>query len=298
MIEISGVTKILGNKEVLKNINLGVTKGTIFGLIGENGAGKTTLIKCLTGIYLPDQGSIRIGEQEVFDNPGVKGRIGYVADQNHYFPRMKVKELIRFYRLSYPSFSEERFQRLNQLFQLDLNKRLKQLSKGMKMRLALGLNLSIQPEVLVLDEPTSGLDPLVKREVTNLLLQEVEERGTTIFISSHHLSDLERICDSIAIIQEGEIRYVNSLEGMKRNIKKLQVVFQEEPPQDLKDWPEVLAMEKLGRVHYLITKEYSREFEEKLKGCRLMFLEEVDLSLEDMFIYAAGEGLKNGKVLV
>lgn len=216
MIEISGVTKILGNKEVLKNINLGVTKGTIFGLIGENGAGKTTLIKCLTGIYLPDQGSIRIGEQEVFDNPGVKGRIGYVADQNHYFPRMKVKELIRFYRLSYPSFSEERFQRLNQLFQLDLNKRLKQLSKGMKMRLALGLNLSIQPEVLVLDEPTSGLDPLVKREVTNLLLQEVEERGTTIFISSHHLSDLERICDSIAIIQAGEIRYVNSLEGMKK----------------------------------------------------------------------------------
>ncbi|NLL17782.1 MAG: ABC transporter ATP-binding protein [Clostridia bacterium] len=298
MIEINEVTKILGDREVLKNITLGVTKGTIFGLIGENGAGKTTLIKCLTGIYLPDQGRVRIGEQEVFDNPAVKARIGYVADQNHCFPGMKVKELIRFYRLSYSSFSEERFQSLNQVFQLDLNKRLKQLSKGMKMRLALGLNLSIQPEVLVLDEPTSGLDPIVKREVTNLLLQEVEERDTTIFISSHHLSDLERICDNIAIIQEGQIQYVNSLEGMKRNIKKLQVVFQEEPPQDLKDWPEVLAMEKLGRVHYLITKEYSREFEEKLKGCRLMFLEEVDLSLEDMFIYAAGEGLKNGKVLV
>lgn len=298
MIEISGVSKKLGNKEVLKEISLQVPKGTVLGLIGENGAGKTTLIKCLTGIYRPDRGSIRIGGQDVFDNPAVKARIGYVADQNHYFPRMKVKELIRFYRLSYPSFSEERFQRLNQLFQLDLNKRLKQLSKGMKMRLALGLNLSIQPEVLVLDEPTSGLDPLVKREVTNLLLQEVEERGTTIFISSHHLSDLERICDSIAIIQEGEIRYVNSLEGMKRNIKKLQVVFQEEPPQDLKDWPEVLAMEKVGRVHYLITKEYSREFEEKLKSCRIMLSEEVDLSLEDMFIYAAGEGLKNGKVLV
>ena len=298
MIEINEVTKILGDREVLKNITLGVTKGTIFGLIGENGAGKTTLIKCLTGIYLPDQGRVRIGEQEVFDNPAVKARIGYVADQNHCFPGMKVKELIRFYRLSYSSFSEERFQSLNQVFQLDLNKRLKQLSKGMKIRLALGLNLSIRPEVLVLDEPTSGLDPIVKREVTNLLLQEVEERDTTIFISSHHLSDLERICDNIAIIQEGQIQYVNSLEGMKRNIKKLQVVFQEEPPQDLKDWPEVLAMEKLGRVHYLITKEYSREFEEKLKGCRLMFLEEVDLSLEDMFIYAAGEGLKNGKVLV
>lgn len=76
------------------------------------------------------------------------------------------------------------------------------------------------------------------------------------------------------------------------------MIFQEEPPQDLKDWPEVLAVERIGRVHYLITKEYSKEFEAKLKGCRLVLLEEVDLSLEDMFIYAAGEGLKNGKVLV
>lgn len=298
MIEINQVTKILGSREVLKKINLGVTKGSIFGLIGENGAGKTTLIKCMTGIYRPDQGRIRIGEQEVFDNPQVKGKIGYVADQNQYFHDMKIKELLRFYRLSYPAFSEERFQSLNKVFQLDLNKRVRELSKGMKMRLALGLNLSIYPEVLVLDEPTSGLDPMAKREVTRLLLQEVEERNTTVFIASHHLSDLERICDSIAIIHQGEIQYVNSLEGMKRNIKKLQVVFQEEPPRDLADWPEVMAVEKVGRVHYLITREYSKALVEKLQSCRLMLLEEVDLSLEDMFIYAAGEGLSNDKVLV
>lgn len=298
MIEINQVTKILGGREVLKKVSLGVTRGSIFGLIGENGAGKTTLIKCMTGIYRPDQGQIRIGDQEVFDNPEVKGKIGYVADQNQYFHNMKIKELLQFYRMSYPAFSEDKFQSLNRLFHLDPDKRVRQLSKGMKMRLALGLNLSIYPEVLILDEPTSGLDPVAKREVTNLLLQEVEERNTTVFIASHHLSDLERVCDSIAIIRQGEIQYVNSLEEMKRNIKKLQVVFQEEPPQDLGDWPEVMAVETVGRVHYLITREYSSAFADKLKNCRLMLLEEVDLSLEDMFIYAAGEGLKNDKVLV
>lgn len=298
MIEIHEVTKILGVREVLKKVSLEVPKGTIFGLVGENGAGKTTLIKCITGIYRVDGGYIRIGHEEVFDNPQVKAKIGYVADQNQYSPGMKIKELAHFYRLSYPRFSAERFEHLSSLFQLDPDKRVKNLSKGMKMKLALALNLSICPEVLLLDEPTSGLDPLAKRQVTHLLLQEVEERQVTVFMSSHHLSDLERVCDAIAIIRQGEIKYVNSLEEMKRNIKKLQVVFETEPPEDLAAWPEVLAWEKVGRVHYLVTKGYSPTLIEKLRHQRLTLLEEVDLSLEEMFIYAAGEGLVNGKVLV
>lgn len=298
MIEINEVTKILGGREVLKRVSLKVSQGTVFGLVGENGAGKTTLIKCITGIYRPEQGQVRVGDQEVFDNPAVKAKIGYVADQNQYFHGMKIKEVLRFYQLSYPRFSGERFHGLNRLFQLDLNKRVKDLSKGMKMRLALGLSLSIYPEVLVLDEPTSGLDPLAKRQVTGLLLREIEERRVTVFISSHHLSDLERICDQVAMISQGEIKYVNSLEGMKRSMKKLQVVFRAEPPQDLRDWSEVLSLEQVGRVHYLVTGEYSQALVEKLRRCGLVLLEEVDLSLEDMFIYAAGEGLRHDEVLV
>jgi len=298
MMEAKEVSKVLGGREVLKKVSLAVPKGTIFGLVGENGAGKSTLIKCLTGIYRVDGGSVLIDGEEVFDNPEVKAKIGYVADQNHFSPGMKIKELVRFYRLSYPQFSEARCYALNQQFQLDLNQRVKNLSKGMKMKLALALNLSFYPEVLILDEPTSGLDPLAKRQVTNLLLQEVQERQVTVFISSHHLGDLERICDAVAIIHRGEIKYVNSLEDMKRNIKKLQVVFAGEPPENLAAWPEVLAWEKLGRVHYLVTREYSQALMEKLRQHRLMFFEEVDLSLEDMFIYATGEEWADAKVLV
>lgn len=298
MIEINELSKTLGKQEVLKNISLGVTKGTIFGLIGENGAGKTTLIKCLTGIYKPEKGSIKIAEQAVFDNPQIKAKVGYVADQNHYFPSMKIEELLKFYALTYPSFSMGRFESLNETLQLDTAKRIKALSKGMQMRLSLALNLSIYPDVMILDEPTSGLDPLIKRQITNILLQDVEERGTTLFISSHHLGDLERICDSIAIIHDGEIQYVNSLEQMKRSIRKIQVVFETEAPADLQDWPEIMSAEQIGRVWYLITKKYSADFEKKLRQQKLTLIEDINLSLEDMFIYSGGEGLKNGKHLV
>ncbi|MFA5537149.1 MAG: ABC transporter ATP-binding protein [Bacillota bacterium] len=298
MIEINNVTKILGGREILKDINLGVTKGKVFGLIGENGAGKTTLIKCLTGIFLPDQGSIKILGEEVYDNLKVKEQIGYVADQNKFFPDMKIKELLRFYQFTYPKFSIDRFVQINEILELDIQKSVKKLSKGMQTRLSLVLNLSIFPEVLILDEPTSGLDPLVKRQITNLLLEEVEKRGVTIFISSHHLSDLERICDNIAIIRRGKIQYHNSLEAMKRNVRKLQVAFQEAAPSNLKEWPGVMAVEQLGKVYQLVIKDHVQEFEAKLQQYQLLLLEEVDLSLEDMYIYSAGEGLKNDKVLV
>ena len=106
--------------------------------------------------------------------------------------------------MTYESFSKDRFEELNHIFKVPDNILVRKLSKGMKMRLAIMLNLSIMPKLLVLNEPTNGLDPIVKRDTINILLQEVAERGTTIFISSHNLSDLERICDKVAILDKGK----------------------------------------------------------------------------------------------
>ncbi|MCY6484901.1 ABC transporter ATP-binding protein [Clostridium aestuarii] len=297
MIEINGACKNLGDKHVLKDINLKVNKGSIFGIIGENGAGKTTLIKCLTGIFKVDEGEIKMDGQEVFENPAVKEKIGYVADQNQYFPYFKIKELIEFYKMTYPSFSTERFKELNKIFDIPEEKRIKELSKGMKMRAALMLNLSIHPKVLILDEPTSGLDPIIKKKVMSILMEEVAERKTTIFISSHHLNDLERICDSIAIISDGEIKYVNNIENMKENIKKLQVVFKEGISADIGSWKEIMTVEKIGRVYYIITKDYSKDLKQKLYNHGVMFAEEINLSLEDMFIYSMEGRKDNEKIL-
>lgn len=292
MIELNELHKRLGNKDVLKNINFSVEPGRIFGLVGENGAGKTTLIKCLTGIYRPDKGTVCINGHHVYENPVVKESIGYVADQNQYFPSYRIKELLSFYSLAYPRFSAERFRELNEIFRLPESIRVKELSKGMQMRLTLMLSLSIKPQVLVLDEPTSGLDPLAKRQVMNLLLQEVESRGVTMLISSHHLGDLERICDTIGIMADGEMKSVHSMEKMKLNMRKLQLVFAQGAPADLATWPEVLAVETVGRVHYVVTKQYSDDLLAKLRQAKPLVLEEVPLGLEDMFIYAVKEGYR------
>ncbi|BDR67767.1 ABC transporter ATP-binding protein [Clostridium tetani] len=297
MLEISNVNKKLGNKLILNNVNLNVSKGSIFGLIGENGAGKTTLIKCITGIYKVDSGNIKIFNEEVFENTKIKEKIGYVADENQYIPSFKVSEMIKFFKLTYKKFSMNRFNELNKTFKIPIDKRIKELSKGMKMRLSLMLNLSIMPEILVLDEPTSGLDPVIKKKVINILLDDVAKNNTTIFISSHHLGDLERICDSVAFINKGTISYVNNIDDMKHNIKKLQVVFKDNVPKDIQSWDEVLTIESIGRVNYVITKKFSKELEEKLKSMGALFIEELDLSLEDMFIYSVEEDEHNEKIL-
>lgn len=289
MIQIVNATKSFGKFKAIDDINIHVKKGTIFGLIGENGAGKTTLIQCMTGIYKPDQGKITINGEQVYENPIVKERIGYVADQNQYFPFFKVKEMVEFYKKTYPSFLISKFNQYNSIFKLDENKRVRQLSKGMQMRLSLMLNLSINPDVLILDEPTSGLDTIAKKQVLDILLQEVAERQLTIFISSHHLSELERICDEIAMIHSGKITYMSTLDEMKENIKKLQIVFDHNDPVDLGAWEEVRSVEKIGRVYYIITQKYSKELEEKLYNAGAKFVEHMSLSLEEVFIYTCEE---------
>jgi ABC-2 type transport system ATP-binding protein len=288
VIDIINGYKSLGDKEVLKDINIKVEKGSIFGLIGPNGSGKTTLIKNITGIYKLDSGDVKVNGESVFDNHNIKNIIGYVTDENNLYNYFNLKDTVKFYSYSYKSFNKDRFNKLNEIFQLPEKKSIRKFSKGMKMRLSIMLNLSIMPEVLVLDEPTNGLDPIVKRQFFNILLEDVAERGTTVFISSHNLSELERICDSIAILNNGEVKYSNSIENMKKSIRKIQVVFKDKAPEDLESWSEVIKTEKLGRVYNIVTKDYNKEFVDNLNNCGIMFQEEIDLSLEDMFIYSVG----------
>lgn len=289
---------MLGDKKALDDINLNIEKGSIFGIIGENGAGKTTLIKCMLGIYKQDEGEIKIAGEPIFESTLIKNKIGYVAAEVQYYSSFKVKELIKFYALTYNTFSYERFKELNKIFKIPENKRIRELSKGMKMRVSLMLNLSIYPEILILDEPTSGLDPIIKRKLINILLEEVSERNTTIFIASHHLDDLERICDCVAIIEKGKIKYTNNIEDMKKYIKKLQVLLKDENRIDeIKNWDEIMTVENIGRINYLITNNYSDELQEKLLKSGAEFVEEIDLSLEDMFIYSMEGGKENEKIV-
>ncbi|MBU3160037.1 ABC transporter ATP-binding protein [Clostridium frigoris] len=295
MIDIKNMSKKIDDKYILKNVDLHVNKGSIFGIIGENGAGKTTLIKCLTGIYRVNEGSILIDGEEVFDNNKIKQRIGYVSDENQFFSSFKVKELLEFYKKTYTNFSQERFDELNIKFKIPVNRRVRELSKGMKMRTSILLNLSIKPDILILDEPTSGLDPVIKKEIMSIIVDEVASRDVTVFISSHHLDHIERICDSIAIIKNGEIKLKSSMEDAKNSMKKLQVMFKDVANinERLASINGVIKVETIGRVNYIITKNYSKDLEKNLYDMGAEFIEIVDMSLEDMFIYFVEEEDKN-----
>lgn len=285
MIEVNNVSFEMDGKTILNDINLKIPEGKIYGIIGPNGVGKTTLLRCLTGVYETTKGIVKYDGENVYDNPKIKEIIGYVADENIMPPNFRVKDLIKFYKYSYPKFDEKKFKELNEIFKIPEGKFIFQLSKGMKMRLSIMFAFSIHAKYLILDEPTSGLDSILKNKLLKIFVDEVYDNNTTIIISSHHLNELERICDDVAILDNGVISYENSLENMKNKIKKIQVAFDEPVYEEDLNLKGIFKISKVGRVFTIITDEYDDEFIKALNKFKPLFIEEVDLSLEDIFIY-------------
>ncbi|AWK52265.1 ABC transporter [Clostridium beijerinckii] len=296
MIEVNNLSFVMDGKQILKDINLKINKGKIFGIIGPNGVGKTTLLRCLTGIYNGTSGKVIYDGEIVYDNPVVKNKIGYVADENIMQTNFRVQDILKYYKYSYENFDEEKFNELNKIFNIPINKFIFQLSKGMKMRLSIMLAFSIHAKYLILDEPTSGLDAILKNKLLKIFVDEVFENDTTIIISSHHLSELERICDDVAILNEGAVAYENSVENMKNKIKKVQVAFDAPVYEEDLDLKGIFKISKVGRVFTIITDEYDEEFMRNLKKFNPLFVEEIDLSLEDIFVYKVDKEDNNEEI--
>lgn len=286
MIKIEKACKSFGDFKAVDQISVHVKPGTIHGLIGENGAGKTTLIQCLAGVYKLDEGEMTIDGESIWGNEKLKEQIGYVADRNQFFAGYRVDELVSFFEGMYPTFRKEDFYKYNEVFKLKLKNKVSQLSKGMQMRLSFMLHMAIHPKVLILDEPTSGLDAIAKKELLDFLIEAVETEGLTVLISSHHLAELERICDEVTMIHKGTVTFKSSVDDLKDRIKKLQVVFEQEAPEGLENWAEFLEVERIGSVYYLITRKYSRTLEDKLRLSGARIVEPIGLTLEEIFIYA------------
>lgn len=284
MLQIKNLSLKIEDKLILDNINLSLDKGKIYGLIGPNGVGKTSFIKCLTGIYKVSSGSILYDGQDVYDNPAVKKNISYVADENNFFSAFKISQMIEYYKLAYESFDENKLNYINKYFKISLNKKYNQLSKGMKMKASLMIALAQNLDYIILDEPTAGLDPIIKNVLLKLLKDEKMENNSTILISSHHLNELEKICDDIILISEGKVSYENTLENMKKKLKKLQVAFDGPVYEEDINIDGIIKMSKVGRVFTIITDNYDDEFLKKLNELKPLFIEEIQLTLEDLFI--------------
>ncbi|ONI43712.1 hypothetical protein AN641_09300 [Candidatus Epulonipiscioides gigas] len=284
MIEINNATKYYGSIKALDNVSIKVEKGQIHGLIGVNGSGKTTLIKALVGIDTLTSGELKVFGENVFENPSIKARIGYVADRNRFFKYYTVDKLIKFYTEIYPTFSIEKFDKYNQIMQLPKKKSINALSKGMQMRLSLMLNLSRNPEVLVLDEPTSGLDVIAKKEILGFIINEVEEREMTVLISSHHLSELEMLCDDMTMINKGIVTSQSTVSQMKEQIKKLQVVFKNPIEMNALNDEFILDVTNVGSIYYIVTSNIENT-EQKLKALDVSIVEEIPMNIEEIFVH-------------
>lgn len=147
------------------------------------------------------------------------------------------------------------------------------------------LNLSINPEILILDEPTSGLDAIIKKDLLDILINQVHEKETTVVISSHHIGELEKICDEVTILHRGKVKYQSNIDEIKESVKKLQVIFKKDVEAELEKIDSIINIEKIGSVYYLIIDNYGEEILSDLNNLGAELIESVGISLEEIFIY-------------
>ena len=231
MLEAKNVVKTFDGFRALDEASLTVPKGAVYGLVGPNGAGKSTIIRHFTGVYRPDSGSLTLEGQPIYENTTVKQRICVIPDDWFYFSQWSIREMARLYKGMYPTFSQERYDKMHEVFPLDDRQMIRRMSKGMQKQAAFWITMSCMPEYLILDEPVDGLDPVMRRQVWSLLLGDVAERGTTVLVSSHNLRELEDVCDHVGIMNKGKVLLERSLSDLQDNTVKLQVAFGGEEPE-------------------------------------------------------------------
>jgi ABC-2 type transport system ATP-binding protein len=205
VIEIKNLTKYYGKARGIIDVSFAVKKGEIFGFIGPNGAGKSTLIRTLLELIHPTSGNAKIfGKDCIKESPEIMNEVGYLPSEVFYYDDMKVIDLLNYSASFYKKDCSKRIKELSKIMELDLNKKIDELSYGNKKKVGIVQALLHSPKLLILDEPTGGLDPLMQQKFFDLLKEE-NKRGVTIFLSSHVLSEVQKLCDRVAIIKEGKI---------------------------------------------------------------------------------------------
>ncbi len=254
IISVSNLTKYYGSTLGVQNINFTVNPGEVFGFLGPNGAGKTTTIRMLLDLLRPSSGEINIFGHEIYNQSlEIRKRCGYVPGNFSAYGNMTGADFLRFVasmRKAEPRLQESLIDRF-QLSQDDLSQKAKHLSHGTLQKLGIIQAFFHQPELLVLDEPTIGLDPLMQEEFYRLL-REMQKEGKTIFFSSHNLPEVEKVCHRIAIIREGELVALETLEGLKKKkLKRLQFTLSRPVPG--LDLPGVKLVDQKGLSYeYLV----------------------------------------------
>ncbi|MCZ6767546.1 MAG: ABC transporter ATP-binding protein [bacterium] len=286
-VEMVGVTKRFRSGVAVDDMNLTIPRGTTLGLIGPNGAGKTTTVRILMGTLAPTAGHVRVLGMNAAT---IRHRVGYVPERHDIYPWMTVAEAISFTATFYPTWDAGYCRELLDLFALDVRKRVKQLSKGMLVKLGLLLAVSHRPELLILDEPTSGLDPIVHDDFLEAFVRSICGRGTTVLYSSHNLEDIRRLADSVCILRAGKILVHSGVDELLASVKRIRVVLIDgQLPQWVPDG--TLAQRIQNREWLLTVGHFDTTVANRLKAENpVESLDVFDLTLGELFKdYILGE---------
>jgi ABC-2 type transport system ATP-binding protein len=266
VIEVTGLSRCFGKRAALRDVTLRVSRGQVFGLVGENGAGKTTLIQHLLGAYRAKTGMVRVfGIDPVYDPTAVLSRIGYLSEDRDLPEWMRVDELMRYTQAFFPHWDEAYAERLREEFGLAPRARIKTLSRGERAKAGLLVALAHRPELLLLDEPSSGLDAVARQDVLGAVVKTVAEEGRTVVFSSHLLDEVERVADHVAMIHQGRVTLDLPLDEIKARHRKY-VVRWREPRAERPALPGQLSAVGEGREWGLLCEGDEETFAEAVRA--------------------------------
>ena len=284
MIKADNLTKRFQGVTAVDHIHAEIQDGTVFGLIGTNGAGKSTFLRMAAGILKPDEGTITLDGEAVFEDTRVKARCFFIPDEPYFLGNGTADDMKTFYQGIYPNFDTDRFGRLLKSFELDGRRKIQTFSKGMKKQLAVLLGICAGTDYLFCDETFDGLDPVMRQTVKSLFANDIEERHLTPVIASHNLRELEDICDHVGLLHRGGMLLSKDLDDMKMNIHKIQCVLpaglDRTNLQDL----DIMTTEQRGSLLTLTVRGQKEEIQARMQSYHPVFFEMIPLSLEEIFI--------------
>ena len=248
MIEAAGVTKRFDDIVAVDHINATIRDGSVFGLIGTNGAGKSTFLRLASGVLRPDEGSITIDGETIFENTRAKARFFYISDEQYFFSNATPLEMMEYYSIVYPKFDRTRFHKLMKNFELNEKRMINTFSKGMKKQVSVICGVCANTDYLFCDETFDGLDPVMRQTVKSIFANDMEERNLTPIIASHNLRELEDICDHVGLLHKGGILLSRDLDEMKLNIHKLQCVLKPGMEPEKLTGMEIIKIEKKRKL--------------------------------------------------
>ena len=285
MIEIKDCVMKYDDVNAVDGISIDIPEGSCYGLLGSNGAGKSTLLRMLAGIYRPVSGSVAIDGENVYDNVKIKERVFYISDETTQFSDMTLGAMMRYYKMFYPSFDSELFDKLAGVVELLLDKKLHEFSKGMKRQAVMICGIACKPKYLLLDEALDGLDPTMRSIVKKMLIDAMIDREMTVVFSSHNLNEIDEFCDRVGLIHNGKLVFDRELDNVKGDVIKVQAAFGRDVTAE--DFPglEILHIEKIGSITYLIAKGGSDKIRASVEKLAPAMYDEIRLTLEEIFVY-------------